>query len=136
MPRACRERRDDTLDLLRSIPPGSLVVPVQVLGEVLNVLVRNAGRSREEAATVLGAWSDAAETQATGADVIARALDLCRDHQFGVWDAMILSDAATAGCRLLLSEDMHHGSTWAGVSIVNPYIAPRHPLLEALTAGR
>lgn len=128
------ERRDKTLDLLRRIPPGALVVPVQVLGEVFHVLVRKAGRTREDAANVLATWSDAAETQATGADVMARALDLCRDHQFGIWDAVILSAAATSGCRLLLSEDMHHGFTWGGVSILNPYMSPRHPLIEALTA--
>ncbi len=94
-------RRDETLHLLRTLAAGALVVPVQVLGEVFNVLVRKAGRTRAEAAAVVAAWSDAAETQDTGADVMVRALDLARDHQFGIWDAVILAAAATAGCRLL-----------------------------------
>lgn len=125
-------RRDETLHLLRTLAGGALVVPVQVLGEVFNVLVRKAGRTRAEAAAVVAAWSDAAETQDTGADVMVRALDLARDHQFGIWDAVILAAAATAGCRLLLSEDLHHGFTWGGVTVLNPYVLPRHPLLEAL----
>ena len=30
-----------------------------------------------------------------------------------------------AGCRLLLSEDLHEGFTWAGVTVVNPFSSPR-----------
>ncbi|MCA7120267.1 MAG: hypothetical protein LGL72_12845 [Acidibrevibacterium sp.] len=37
-----------------------------------------------------------------------------------------------AGCRLLLSEDLQEGFTWAGVTVVNPFSSPRHALLNAL----
>ena len=43
---------------------------------------------------------------------------------------MILA-AAEAGCRLLLSEDMHDGFTGRGVTITNPFASSRHPLLAA-----
>jgi hypothetical protein len=48
---------------------------------------------------------------------------------------MILSAAADARCRLLLSEDLQEGFTWRGVTVVNPFRAQRHPLLAAVTAG-
>ncbi|HWB99103.1 MAG TPA: hypothetical protein VG672_20485, partial [Bryobacteraceae bacterium] len=54
------------------------------------------------------------------------------DHHFGIWDAVILSAASQAGCRLLLSEDLQDGFTWGGVTVVNPFASPRHALLEAL----
>lgn len=53
-------------------------------------------------------------------------------HRLGIWDALILSAAADAGCRLLLSEDLQDGFTWGGVTVANPFAASRHPLLEAL----
>jgi predicted nucleic acid-binding protein len=58
------------------------------------------------------------------------AIDLAADHKLSIWDA-ILAVAAEAGCRLLLSEDLQQGFTWAGVTVVNPFITPLHPLLMA-----
>jgi predicted nucleic acid-binding protein len=60
------------------------------------------------------------------------AADLAADHHFGIWDAVILSAASQAGCRLLLSEDLQDGFTWGGVTVVNPFASPRHALLDAL----
>ncbi len=40
--------------------------------------------------------------------------------------------AAEAGCRLLLSEDLQEGFTWGGVTVVNPFAATVHPLLEEM----
>jgi predicted nucleic acid-binding protein len=60
------------------------------------------------------------------------AADLATDHRLGIWDAVILSASSQAGCRLLLSEDLQDGFTWGGVTVVNPFAAERHALLEAL----
>jgi predicted nucleic acid-binding protein len=60
------------------------------------------------------------------------AADLATDHQLGIWDAVIVSAASQAGCRLLLTEDLHEGFTWAGVTVTNPFSSPRHALLNAL----
>lgn len=57
------------------------------------------------------------------------AFALAADHNLQVWDALILSTAASAGCRVLLSEGMQHGFVWRGCTIVNPFIEPMHPLL-------
>jgi hypothetical protein len=54
------------------------------------------------------------------------------DHQLGIWDAVILSAASCSGCRLLLSDDLQAGFTWAGVTVVNPFASPQHALLQAL----
>ena len=60
------------------------------------------------------------------------AMDLAADHQLGLWDALILSAAADAGCRLLLSEDLQDGFTWSGVTVTNPFGSSPHTLLGAL----
>lgn len=60
------------------------------------------------------------------------ATDLATDHNLRIWDAVVLSASAEAGCRLLLSEDLQEGFTWRGVTVTNPFAATKHVLLEAL----
>ena len=55
-----------------------------------------------------------------------------RTDTLGIWDAVILSAASRSGCRLLLSEDLQKGFTWAGVAVVNPFASTQHALLQAL----
>ncbi|MBZ9993166.1 PIN domain-containing protein [Mesorhizobium sp. BH1-1-4] len=125
------EKRDIALDLLRNLPQESAVVPAQVLGELYNVLVHEAGRTPGAARDALLSWRDAFPVAATTQDIMMMAADLANDHRLGIWDAVILSVASQAGCRLLLSEDMQDGFTWGGVTVVSPFASPRHALLDA-----
>ena len=60
------------------------------------------------------------------------AADLAADRRLGIWDSLMVAVAAEGDCRLLLSEDMQDGFSWRGVTVVNPFAAKRHPLLDAL----
>lgn len=96
-----------------------LVVPMQVLGELFNVLTRS-GATREEARnTVLGMADRFAVAESTRAGFMS-ALDLATVHKMQVWDALILNAAAEAGCAILLSEDMGDGFLWRGTAVINP----------------
>ena len=44
----------------------------------------------------------------------------------------VLNVAAEGGARLLLTEDLHAGFSWRGVSVVNPLIEPIDALLQQL----
>lgn len=124
------------LDLLRRLPQELVVVPVQVLGELFNVLVRKAGRSGSDARSALLSWRDAFQLAETSPAIMMAAADLATDHQLRIWDSVILSAASEAGCRLLLSEDLQDGFTWGGVTVVNPFASEWNPLLgEMLRAG-
>jgi predicted nucleic acid-binding protein len=127
-----QERRDDAVALIRRLPPEAAVIPVQVLGELFNLLTGKGARSCSEARGAMLSWRDTFPTVATSPETMLMAADLSTDHQMGIWDAVILSAAAQAGCRLLLSEDLHEGFTWGGVTVVNPFSSPRHALLQAL----
>lgn len=129
------DRRDAALDLIQRLPQESTVVPVQVLAELFNVLVRKARKSQRDARDALLGWRDSFPVIESSSEVLLTAADLAVDHRFGIWDAMILSAASHAGCRLLLSEDLQDGFTWAGVTVVNPFASPRHMLLDALLRG-
>lgn len=126
------ERREAALALVRRVPQGAAVVPVQVLGELFNVLVRKGEKSRSEARDALLSWRDAFPVVETSPEGMLAAVDLATDHQLGIWDAVILSVASQSGCRLLLSEDLQEGFTSAGVTVVNAIASPQHALLQAL----
>ena len=120
------------VDIIRKLSPDETFVPVQVLGELFYVLVRKAGLKREGARTAILSWHDDFPVIETSPAIVLAAADLSVDHGWRIWDAVILAAAASAGCRLLLSEDMQEGFTWSGVTVTNPFSPARHELLSAL----
>lgn len=126
------ERKQVTLELIEKLPQGAVVLPVQVLGELYQVLVRKAGRPAENARAAILNWRDAFSSIETSANILVAATDLAVHHRLSIWDAVILSAAAEADCRLLLSEDMQDGFTWNGVTVANPYGPLKNSLLAAL----
>lgn len=124
--------RDQALELIQRLPPGTVVLPVQTLGELFNVLVRKAKRRATRARAAVLSWRDAYPTVETSATVMVNATDLASDHGLSIWDSVILAAAAEAGCRLLLSQDLQDGFTWHGVTVTDPFAPALHPLLAAL----
>ncbi len=124
--------QDRAMDVIAKLDPAETVLPAQTLGELFRVLVKKAGWTRTAAREAVASWQDTYLVAATSSAVISAAAGLACDHGLTIWDAVILAASASARCRLLLSEDMHDGFTWDGVTIVNPFSTIRHPLLEAL----
>jgi predicted nucleic acid-binding protein len=118
------------------LPQEDIVLPVQTLGELFNVLDRKAKRRPARAQAAIMSWRDAYPVVATSEAVMVNATDLASDHDLGIWDSVVLSASAEAGCRLLLSEDLQEGFTWRGVTVTNAFAPAPHRLLAALlTAG-
>jgi predicted nucleic acid-binding protein len=120
------------IELLTRLPSDLVVVPVQVLGELFHVLARKSGKSSKDVRTAVLHWQDAFATIPTSPGALTSAIDLAVDHRFTIWDALILIVAAEADCRLLLTEDLHEGFTWRGVTVVNPFAPVPDPLLGAV----
>jgi len=117
------------LELVQKLPQESIVLPVQALGELFHVLVKKAGWPAADARRSLMSWQDSfAVVETTGRAMIA-AVDLACEHRLSIWDSVIVSAAAEAGCRLLLSEDLQDGFTWSGVTVANPFASSPNPLL-------
>ena len=129
-------RKAAALEVVGHLSPESTMIPVQVLGELFNVLVKKGRRSRRAAAAAVLSWGDVFPLIESSGDVLLAAADLSDVHQLGIWDAAIVSAAADARCRVLLSEDLQDGFTWRGVTVVHPFGSPRHPLLTALLAEK
>lgn len=124
------------LDLIARLPRNEVALPVQVLGELFNVLTRKASRSRDAARAVIVSWRDTFSLLDTSAAVMLAATDLAVDHRLVIWDAVMLSAAAESRCQLLLSQDLQEGFTWRGVTVTNPFSSARHPLLTRLLIGQ
>lgn len=125
-------KRDAAVELLHKLPRETTMIPVQVLGELYRVLLRKARQSPAAARSTVVGWGDTFPLIESSSSVLLAAVDLAVEHQLDIWDAVILSAAADAGCRLLLSEDFQEGFSWSGVTVTNPFSPNRHLLLDAL----
>ena len=125
-------RKASAAEMVARLPAESTYVPIQVLGELFRVLVRKAKYKAASARAAVRNFLDIFPLIETSPSVLTTAADLSVDHGLDIWDAIILAAAASAGCRLLLSEDMQEGFTWNGVTIINPFSATRHELLDEL----
>ena len=101
---------------------------------MLLVLTRKAGRSREAARDAVLSWADSFEVIDSTWAAFQSAFDLSVNHEFRMWDALVMAVAADNRCRIVLSEDLQHGFTWRGVTIVNPFLPEESPLLAAILA--
>ncbi len=126
------ERRKEAVDLMRQLPPGSIVLPAQVIGEFFRVLVRKIGVRPDTARQLVQRFLHEYVVAPTTPTALDRAMSLSVMSQISIWDAIVLATAAEAGCRVLLSEDLHPGFTFSGVTIVNPFANPPDRLLDTL----
>lgn len=119
------------LALMNALPPKRTVLPVQVCGELYNVLRRKSGLSAEAAIQVVDRWRDSYLVADTTNETMGLAMELSGTHRMTIWDAVILTAAAQTRCDLLLSEDLQDGFRWRGVTVVDPFAATPSPLLDA-----
>jgi predicted nucleic acid-binding protein len=101
------------------------IITAQALGELFVVLVR-AGTSREEAQSIIKTFSDEMARVGTTPETFDKALALAANHKMQIWDSLIVTASAEAGCTVLLSEDMQHGSRIGTITIINPFVEPLH----------
>jgi predicted nucleic acid-binding protein len=57
---------------------------------------------------------------------------LTKEHNLQFFDAFILTTACLANVDVLLSEDMHDGFTWRGVTVANPFAIEPSPMIRKI----
>ena len=109
------------LDLLRQLYEEALgVLSTQVLQEYCNVALKKLRLPARHVRAQLDLYGQFEVVQVTPA-IIHAGLDLHQTRSVGFYDAIIVAAAQTAGCEVVLSEDMNAGDSLAGVRIVNPF---------------
>jgi predicted nucleic acid-binding protein len=104
----------------RTIRDRTGVISTQVMLEYAAVAV---GKLRHDLQTVLRQLLllEAFEVVVMTPPLIRLGLEIQARYRIEFWDACIIAAASSAGCSLLLSEDLNAGQVYAGVRVENPF---------------
>ena len=119
------QETNDKGNRARALLAGGGKLSVQVLNEFTAVSRRKQQRDWDEIAeAILDVLTVVDPPLALTLDLHTAARVLAEDHQLSFHDALIVAAAIEAGCDTLFSEDMQHGRSIGGLSIINPFLAP------------
>jgi predicted nucleic acid-binding protein len=117
------QQMDGKGDRARALFAGGGKLSVQVLNEFTAVSRRKQRRDwREIDEAVADVLTIVDPPLPLTLDLHHSARSLAQDHQLSFYDALIVATAIEAGCDTLFSEDMQHGRSIGGLSIVNPFL--------------
>ena len=117
------EKQEQAIELIKAHQSAdTLVISVQVLQEYFWTVTRKLRVPAERAQQKVESLAQNRVVRLAEYDVI-HAIELHRLSLVSFWDALIVHAARVAGAEILYSEDMQHGSTLAGVRILNPFFA-------------
>jgi predicted nucleic acid-binding protein len=125
------ERGERCAELIKAATGG--VIPVQVLGEFLNVVRRRRPEMLDVALRSVDAYRLTFEIVPTGHDTLLAAAAFAQRYMLQFWDAVIWQVAARSGATVLLSEDMQDGFAVDRMRVVDPFGAD--PDLRGLLRG-
>ena len=106
------------------------VIPVQVLGEFVNVCRKKKLVDAKSITVKIDDLSSIFETPHNSVTDIHDAMTVAEKYRMQFFDALIVVVARRAGATILISEDMHDGLEVIGLRIVNPFIAANESLLD------
>ena len=118
--RSAGDKRRIAQELVTSAFADDAAISPQVLQEYFVVATRKLGLPEAIAQQHVRYMAEL-DQAVIDANVVLRAIDCHRLNALSYWDALIVTCAADKGCSRLLSEDMQHGQTIAGVLIENPF---------------
>lgn len=96
---------------------------VQVLNEFVHVARRKLRHDWPQIELALGLFRASLDDVAPiTLNTHTAAVSLAREHGLSFYDALIVAAAIEAGCDTLYSEDMQHGRTIGGLTIINPFL--------------
>jgi predicted nucleic acid-binding protein len=107
----------------RTLLERGAVISVQGLIEFANVARRELGRTWAEVRDALDSIRDVCRTVVPlDIETHADALRIAERYGYGIFDALMISSAVRADCKVLWSEDMHDGQVIdRRLRIANPF---------------
>jgi predicted nucleic acid-binding protein len=107
----------------RTLAAGGGVFSVQVANEFVDVARRKMRWEWDDVVAMLAAfraWFGTPVPLTHETHVLA--LEVGRRRGLRIYDALVLSAAKQAGCRILYTEDLQDGQTIEGVLVRNPFV--------------
>lgn len=105
------------------------IVPVQVLGEFLNVCRTKLKRTPRESVDQVADYLSVFQCPATNSDDLIIAALVADEFELQFFDSLIITVARRCGATVLLSEDIQDGLDVNGLMIVNPFMAANETFL-------
>jgi predicted nucleic acid-binding protein len=118
----------------RLLESTDLAMSAQVLQEfyVQSTRATRTGRiSHDQAVALIESWLRFPVQDLT-VEIVRAALGAREQFQLSCWDAAIIEAARTLGCKVVLSEDLNAGQSFAGVRVVNPFLPRRRSASDTL----
>ena len=113
-------KKEKTLDLIIS---NQATVSTQVLMETSNVALKKLKFSHEEIQRSIDYITTFCSLHVIELSTIKLAFQINRQHQYSLYDALIIASALESNCSVLYSEDMQHGHLIGKrLNIVNPFL--------------
>lgn len=128
-------RRSAAVSLVRQSVEADCILPVQVLGEFLNVIRRKQPDQFTDACAQAERWSSLMPVAETNAANIIGGAQLALRHRLQFWDSVLCEVARSAGAEILLSEDMQDGRDIEGLRVANPFLSSNAQLVAELLAS-
>ena len=120
------KQKKATADALigRAIDRKTGVVSYQVVQEFLNVALKKfvVPLTTEQARLYIGVVFRPMFAVQPSMGLFSDALDIRSRHRLSWYDSLIVAAAVEAGCSVLYSEDLSHGTKINGVRIENPFL--------------
>jgi predicted nucleic acid-binding protein len=125
------DKRERARNWLAAISDAGLArTNLQVLNELTRWILRNEpGRSLfevQDEVQVIGAWG----ARPTDQDDTELAWTVRKTYGYQWFDCLLVAAASLAGCRYFLTEDMTHGATFEGLTLINPFRASLDDVLR------
>jgi len=104
------------------------VISTQVLQEFYSAATRKLGVPGAEALEAMTEFASACRVVTVEVPTILKAAGRSLAQRLSFWDALILETAVTAGCRVVLSEDLQEGRRYEpGLQVEDPFREPGRP---------
>jgi predicted nucleic acid-binding protein len=129
-----RSRHDRAFEIISRVAEIGAIVPVQVLGEFLNVCRTKLKVTPQDAVDQVADYLAFFECPQTSAEHLMAAANLADGYHLQFFDALIITVAARAGANVLLSEDMQDGLSIEALRIVNPFNPANQRQIDDLLA--
>ncbi len=122
--RASAEKRDRASALIDELwDSGMGCVSIQILQEFFVTVTTKVPQrlSIAEASEVIETYSRWTVHSPEPGDLLS-AIDIVERSRISFWDAMVIQSAKRLGCRIVWTEDLSHGQSYAGVTVRNPFV--------------
>lgn len=115
-------KRDQAREVLAPSSNVELVVSSQVLSEFYVTVTRKLAKpvGRDDARRMVDELRHL-RCVAVDAGHVAEAIDGSQSWGIAYWDALVIAAARSAGCRVVLTEDLADGATYGDVRVENPF---------------